>query len=193
MGRLITVLLNLSADRSRRRRKCPIALLLRKRDRVVHGRRNATRLQSCLHLVAIGNLNRVLRPGRLRAGDHAGYADLVRLLQCLVVALRDRLALFDLVRKYLEFFEQDCRLDRVEARVHADADVLVFVAALPVNADGTQQFIKFVIVRERRAAVAIATKRFGGKKAGRSGIADSAGARVRPERRRNLAQCRKAS
>src|SRR5690349_20279496 len=114
----------------------PIALLVRERNWIVDRCRNAPLFERRLHLVAIGNLDRVLRPCRLRARNDAGNADLVGLAQALIVADRDPFAFFDLGWEYPEFLEQDRRLDGVQSRVHTDPHIFVFVAALAVEANG---------------------------------------------------------
>ena len=55
-----------------------------------------------------------------------------------VVARSDRVARRDLVREDLELLDQDRGLDGVEPAVHADAHVVVFVAALAVHAQRPQ-------------------------------------------------------
>src|SRR6185369_8593022 len=81
---------------------------------------------------------------------------------------------FDLFGKYLELLEQDGRLNRVQPRVHTDPYVLVFVAALPVNANGTQQVCKRVVIGEGRPPVAVAPQGLGWKNTRGSRVANRA-------------------
>ena len=56
----------------------------------------------------------------------------------------------------------------------AEPDIVIFVRALPVDADAAQRFRKLGIVGEDRAAIAEAAKRFGREKAGRGCKAEGA-------------------
>ncbi len=64
-----------------------------------------------------------------------------------------------------QLLQQDRSLDRIETAVHADPDVVVFVAAFSMDAQAVQDSCHLRVVREDRTAIAIAAKRF---KPGRS-------------------------
>ena len=83
------------------------------------------------------------------------------------VALRDLLALLHLVRKGFELLDQDRGLERVEAAVGADPDVIVFVAALAVDAERAKPLGDAFMIGEDGAAVAVAAERLGREEAGR--------------------------
>src|SRR5205085_9969947 len=142
-----------------------------KRRQIIDLRRNALSREFGFHPVAVGNLNRVLRPGGARALDDLRHADAIGAAELFGVATRDLFARFQLVRKDLELFNQDGGLDGVEPRIHADAHILVFVATLAVNADRAQQLGQRVVVRETAAAVAVAAERPCGEETRRCGIA----------------------
>ena len=72
----------------------------------------------------------------------------------------------DLVGEDGQLFQQDRRLEGVEARIHADPDVVVLVLALAVDPQRSQQLGPPGIVGEDRAAVAVAAQRLGRKEAG---------------------------
>ena len=84
------------------------------------------------------------------------------------------IARLDLVRENLELLDQDRRLDGVEARGKADADIVVFVAALAVHAQAAQGIGHISVVGKHRAAVAIAAERLCGEEAGGGRVAESA-------------------
>jgi hypothetical protein len=71
--------------------------------------------------------------------------------------------------EYFQFNQQNSGLQGIQTAIEADADILVFIAALAVDADRTRHFGQFIIVRKDRTAVAIASQRFGRKE--RSGRA----------------------
>src|SRR5206468_3540505 len=102
------------------------------------------------------------------------------------VAPRHALAQRDLLRKYFQLLDQNGSLDRVKPRVHPDAHILVFVAALPVYANRTQQFGQPILVGEGRTAISIAAERFGRKKAGARRIADCSGLATVQSRTKSL-------
>ena len=87
------------------------------------------------------------------------------------IALRDHVARGDLVIEDFQLLDQDRGLHGVEPSGQAEADIVVFVRALAVDADAAQRRGKFGIVGEDRAAVAEAAERFGREKAGRGGMA----------------------
>src|SRR4029453_12474679 len=84
------------------------------------------------------------------------------------IALRDPIALCDLVVKDFQFFEQHRGLHRVEASGQSEGDIVVFVAAPAVAADAAQLCCEIGVVGEDRAAIAVAAERLGREEA-RSG------------------------
>ena len=108
-----------------------------------------------------GDADDILRPYRHAALHHLRRRD--KIAQRLVVAARDTLAGFDLVFKDGKLLQEDRRLQRIEPRVQADADVVVFLRALSVAAQRTDEGCERIIIGEDRAAVPVAAKRFSGK------------------------------
>src|SRR5262249_45895113 len=84
----------------------------------------------------------------------------------------------DFVWEDFQLFDQDRRLDRIEPRRKADADVVIFVAPLPVHAQAAEGVGKALVVCHHGTAVAIAAERFGGKKTGGRRLAERAQAAV---------------
>ncbi len=87
------------------------------------------------------------------------------------IARRDARARRDLVGEDLQLLDQHRGLDGVEAAVQADADAIVFAAALAMHAQAPQDLRELVVVGEDRAAVAIAAERLGREEAGAGGVA----------------------
>src|ERR1700730_9120700 len=114
----------------------------------------------------VRNTHRVLRP-------HASYGILGsrNLYEALVVSRRYLIAGLDLVCKDRQLLTQYCRLYRVETRIHADAHIVVFVAALAMHPQALQHRRDVVIVGEHGAAVAVAAEGFGGEEAGCRNVA----------------------
>ena len=90
------------------------------------------------------------------------------------IALGDLVARGDLVLEDLQLLDQDRRLHGVEPPGQAEADIVVFVRALAVDANAAQRLGKLGIVGEDRAAVAEAAERLGREEAGRGGKAEGA-------------------
>ena len=146
------------------RGKLPIGDLLVQRLDVVDHRRDAERLQMRLERVAVGRLDRVLRPGRARAlARRRGLDDVAKPFG---IARRHLLPRHHLVFEDGELFDQDRRLQRVEARIQADMDVVVLRLALAVEGQRPELCRKRVVVGEHRAAVAVAAERLGRIEAG---------------------------
>ena len=105
-------------------------------------------------------------------------------LQFLIIARGDLVPHLDLFGKDGELFQEDCRLDRVEARIHADADVEIFrvmVEARPgkiscnrlaMHVQRADQARQSLVIGQHGPAIAIATERLGRKKAGRDNISE---------------------
>src|SRR5581483_5179780 len=144
------------------------------RDGVLDRGRDAFGLEARGNLVAAaaGDAQRVLRPDRGQAGRYLGHDRHVA--EAFGVAARRAVARRDLVRKDLELLDQDRGLDGVEARGEPDADIVVFVAALAVDAQAEQRFGQGVVVGEDRTTVAVTAERLGGKEAGGGGVAEGA-------------------
>ncbi len=151
-----------------------VGLLAVQRDRIIDGGRHAFGLEAGRDLVAAtaGDADGVLRPHRGQAGRHRRDGDDIGELFGIVAG--GAVARGDLVGENLELLDQDRGLDRIEAGRHADTDVVVFIAALPVHAQAQQRFGEFVVVGEHRAAVAVAAERLGREKAGGGGVTEGA-------------------
>src|SRR3984893_924836 len=117
----------------------------------------------------VRNTHRVLRPHASKPNRRS--RNLYEVLEALVVSSRYLIAGLDLVCKDRQLLTQYCRLCRVESRVHADAHIVVFVAALAVHPQALQHRGDVVIVGEHGAAVAVAAEGFGGEEAGCRNVA----------------------
>ena len=102
-------------------------------------------------------------------------------LEGLPVAGGDFLTLGHLAFEQVHLREEDRRLDRVEARVHADADVVVLAGALAVNLQGGKEAGDLVIVGVDGSAVAVAAERLRGEEARAGDVAErtASGALIR--------------
>ena len=97
-------------------------------------------------------------------------------LQLLGVACRHLVDINQfVVLERLQLDEQYGRLDAVHARVHADADVVVTVAALTMDMVGVYELRPFIVIGEHGAAVAIAPHRLGGEERRGGDVAEGAG------------------
>ena len=154
-----------------------VRLLTMQRDRVVDCGRNAFCLQCSGQRIAPAAryLNRVLRPNRGGSGGALARHDIAKPF---TVSMGNLVAGIDFVREDLELFDQDRRLDGIEPRGETDADIVVFIAPLPVHTQASEGVGNAVIVGHHRAAVAIATERLGGEKTGRRGVAKGAQAPI---------------
>ena len=150
--------------------------LLVQRARIIDVGRHALRLHRRHESVAPRrrHADRVLRPHRCAIGHDMG--DRRHVAEAGVVALRHLLARRNLLFEDRQLLDQDRRLQRVEARIHADADIVVFVVALAVEAQRADEIGRRVIVGDDRAAVAVAAERLGGKETRGGEIADRPGA-----------------
>ena len=74
----------------------------------------------------------------------------------------------------LELDLQDGGLEGVEAGVHADAHIVVFVGAFAVDTVGLDEGGPLVVVGEDGTAVAVAAERLGGEEGGGGDIAEAA-------------------
>src|SRR5215212_9169577 len=108
-------------------------------QRIVDGGRDAARLEaSGQPVTARGrDADRVLRPYRARALGQFGDAGNARELR--IVARRDPVAARDLVAKDAQLLDENRRLQGIHASVEADADVVVFVGALAMDAQAFHQ------------------------------------------------------
>ena len=106
--------------------------------------------------------------------EPAGTVGTVTNRRALRVTARGLVARVNLVRKNLELLDKDGRLDGVEARGKADPHIVVFVAALPVDAQASQRVGEPIIVGHHSAAVAIASERLCGKETGRRRVTKGA-------------------
>jgi hypothetical protein len=95
-------------------------------------------------------------------------------MQRIKIAAGDLVARLDLVIENLQLLDQDRGLHGVQSRGQAEADVVVFLGALPVNANAAQALCEIGVVGENRAAVAVAAERLCGKEAGRRGKTERA-------------------
>ena len=111
----------------------------------------------------------------LREGAHGVLGDLRGLdlaLEGLPVAGGDFLTLGHLAVEQVHLREKDRRLDRVEARVHSDADVVVLAGALAVDLQGGEEAGDLVIVGVDGSAVAVAAERLRGEEARAGDVAE---------------------
>src|SRR5207244_11027712 len=90
------------------------------------------------------------------------------------ITLGGLIACGDLVVKNLQLLEQYRGLNGIEPCSEADADIVVFIGALPMHADAAQPLGERGIVGKDGAAVAIAAERLCGEEAGRGGAAEGA-------------------
>jgi hypothetical protein len=154
-------------------REIPIGGLLVHRFRIVDRGRNALPLQDSGKAVAIAALRQadgVLRPDRgAAAGQTRHRHDIAELA---AVTLRHAVACGDFVVEDFQFLDQDRRLHGVEPPGKAEADIVVFVRTLAVDANAAQRGGEFGVVGENRPAVAEAAERLGRKEAGRGGEAE---------------------
>ncbi len=100
-----------------------------------------------------------------------------------IVASRYLLAQRDFLGEDGQLFDQHRRLNGIEARIHADADIEIFGfmrvihrrrvgrRGTAVNTEGNQTLQQGVVIGHHRAAVAVATERFGRIEAGGRGHA----------------------
>src|SRR5690242_13051251 len=103
--------------------------------------------------------DRVLRPHRGVAGRNTWHANDVA--KTLTVTFGNAVAGIDLVGEDFQFFNKDRRLDRIESRGETDADIVIFVASLPVYAQAPQGIGKAIVVGRHGAAIAVASERLG--------------------------------
>ncbi len=146
-----------------------------KRHRIVDGDRDALVLQMRHEPVALpaGRPDRILSEDRQHVVGHGGRLDGTG--EPLPVAPCDRLARLDLVGKDRQLFQEDTGLYRIHASGHADAHIVVLVRALAVEEQRAHHLGEFVVLREHRAAVAVAAERLGREEAGRRGVPAGAG------------------
>ena len=90
------------------------------------------------------------------------------------IARRDLLAGDHLLFEDRELLDQDRRLQRVEARVQADMDVVVLRLALAVEGERAELRGERVVIGEHGAAVAVAAERLGRIEAGAGDLAERA-------------------
>ena len=94
--------------------------------------------------------------------------------QPLAISARNLIAGVYFVRKDFQLLDQNRRLNGIETRSQADADIVVFIAALPVHSQASECVCNSVVIGHHRAAVAITTERLGGEETGRRGVTKSA-------------------
>lgn len=153
-----------------------VGFLQVQRDRVVDRRGDARFLQRGHELRAV--VGGVGEYGVLRPAGGVAFRDFGNLdaaLEAGAVGGGNLVSQVEFVVEDGEFFVDDRRLDGVEAPVEADADIVVFVIAPSVHANGDQQFQQLVVVGEDRAAVAVAAERLGRKEGGRADEAEASG------------------
>src|SRR5215210_1301581 len=129
------------------------------RLRIIDRGRDTLRLQRGGEAIAIAALRQadgVLRPHRGAAGGKTRNAHVIA--EPLRVTLRHLVTSGDFLLEYLEFFDQDCRLHRVEPAREPEPNIVVFVRALAVNPDAAQRLGEFAILGEDRSAVAKAAE-----------------------------------
>ena len=105
-----------------------------------------------------------MRPNRRIAFRHYGHRHYIA--KHFIVTLRHAVACGDLIREYLQLLDQDRSLHGVKTAIHADANIVVFIAALAMDTEGPHDGGQFIIIGENRPPIAIATKRLGREKAG---------------------------
>ena len=130
---------------------------------------------SCRCALSASRLRRldgVLRPGRTVAVRRARRLDDVA--EAFGIAFADALARHHLVFEDGQLLEQDRRLDRVEAGIQADMDIVVLRLALAVEGEGAELCGEGIVIGEHRAAVAVAAERLGRIEAGRGDKAERA-------------------
>src|SRR5436305_5778300 len=142
---------------------------------IVDGGRNALRVERRRESVAVAAFrqpNGILRPHRgATAGEARNGNDIAERAR---VSLRHAVARGDLVLKNFHFLDQDCSLHGVEPSRESEADIVVLVRALAVDANAAQCVRQLGIVGEYGTAVTVAAERLGRKKAGCGGEAERA-------------------
>ena len=134
------------------------------RNRVVHGGGDACVFQGGLNGGAVWHAHGVLgiRTDVVRLDKRRGYA---RSGQFLRIHLRHFAAQADFFFEDGQFRQQNGGLQGVQTAVYAHADVVV-AAVLAVPRDLADGGGEVFVIREHRAAVAVAAQRFAGEKAG---------------------------
>ena len=92
----------------------------------------------------------------------------------LAISARNLIARVYFVRKNFQLLDQNCRLNGIETRSEADADIVIFIAAVPMHAQASERVCHSVVIGHHRTAVAITTERLGGEETGRRGVTKSA-------------------
>ena len=140
-----------------------------------HGR-NALLLEArlkCIALFPAIEANGVLRPTRIIAfgRDRSLYPA----RQQLGVESGSLVDIAQLVlAESLELYFQNGGLQSVQARVHADAHIVVLEHALAVHPVGICQCGPFVVVGKHRSAIAVTAQRLGGEKRSGGDVAETA-------------------
>src|SRR5215469_1344128 len=167
--------------------------LAMERQRIVHGSRNAARLQSRCHAIPILELDRVLCPNRPHMRGYLRHRDEIG--QGCAITLSYALPPDDFIVEDRKLLQQNRGLKRVYAPVDANTHIIVFVAALAVYAERPHCRGQRVIVGQDRAAIAVAAKGLGWKKARPGRVpetAESASAIGCPEALRGILKHEKA-
>ena len=73
-----------------------------------------------------------------------------------------------------QLLDKDSCLQGVQPTVHADAHDVVLIIAFAVQANAGHNLGKAFVISENRPAIAVATERLGGKKAGGCNVTKSA-------------------
>src|SRR5262249_44547256 len=92
----------------------------------------------------------------------------------LAVSARNAVAGLYFGRKNLQLLEQNSRLDGVETRSKADANIVVFIAAVSMHAQTSERVCHPIVVGHASTAGAITTERLCGKETGRGGVTKGA-------------------
>ena len=130
-------------------------------------------MQSSPYILVL-HLKRVLRPTGIETFGNDGR--LYHAFQLLGITIRHLIDINKfVVLERLQLDQKNGCLNAVHARVHADADVVVAVAALTVDVIRVNELRPLIIVGEHRAAVAIAAHGFGGEERSGGNVTESAG------------------
>ena len=144
-----------------------VRLLSMQRDRVVDGGRNALCLENGRQFVApaASHPNGVLSPhggGTREASTGTVTTSPSRSLYRSATLFRASIS----SGKIFSFSMQDCRLDGIETRSEADADIVIFITAVPMHAQASERVGHSVVIGHHCTAIAITTKRLGGEETG---------------------------
>ena len=144
------------------------------RNRIVSGARNICSLQSVLDLHIIFVAGAELRPDGGVARQNGGQGH--EAFQFFHVCGGNNLTLFHFFREKFHLFDEDGCLDRIQTGIQTEAHVVVLIfCASAVDQHGVHLLIEFFVVREDRAAIAVAAQRFCREEAGAADIPEGRG------------------